>query len=443
MKIPVFVIVWGLLAAPANAQAPVSAAAPPITLTELEQLALENNPTTRAAQAGIDAARGRAQEAGAWPNPIVGYSGEELSTGSRDARGQHGFFVEQTIPLGGKLRLGRAVFDRTAERAEAILDVQRQRVLSSVRTLFYEALTTERRVEVQERLAALASETVGITAQLFNVGVADRPDFLESEVAVRRAQLELNAAKNRAFAVRQQLAAMVGRADVSTRPFTGSIDHAIPELERDAAVRAIVEQSPQIRAARAELVRSQAITAQARRATFPDLFIRGGAAHNRERGEDSGRPIGWEGQLEAGVSIPLFSRNKGGIVAATADETVAQSNLRRLELSLRSRAASEFATYLTALRASEAYRTEILPRAEEAYTLYLARYREMGAAYPQVLSAQRTFFELSAEYLESLNDAWRSALRIQGYLAGEGLEAPAADAGAGDEAPETFVPKGR
>ena len=424
MRISVFVIVLGMLPPPANAQTPVSAAAQPITLTELEQLAIENNPTTRAAQAGIDAARSRARQAGAWPNPVVGYSGEEIKAGDVDKRGEHGFFVEQTIPLGGKLRLGRAVFDRTAERADAILDVQRQRILSSVRTLFYEALTTERRVEVQERLAALASEAVGITAQLFNVGVADRPDFLESEIEARRVHLELNAAKNRAFAVRQQLAAMVGRADIATRFFAGSIDHVIPELERDAAVRAIVEQSPQIRAARAEVARTQAMTAQAQRATFPDLFIRGGAARNRERGEDSGRPIGWEGQLEAGVSLPLFNRNRGGIGAARAEETLAQSDLQRLELSLRSRAATEFATYLTALNDSEAYRTEILPRAEEAYQLYLARYREMAAAYPQVLIAQRSLFELSMRYLQSVEDGWRAALRIQGFLAGDGLQSP-------------------
>lgn len=427
MRGMVVAVVMGLLAPSASAQTPAPVGSS-ITLAELEQLALENNPTSRAAQAGIDAARGRAQQAGMWPNPVAGYSGEELKGGDLDKRGEHGFFVEQTIPLGGKLRLGRAVFDRTAERAEATLDLQRARILSSVRTLFYEVLTIERRVEVQERLAALASEAVGITAQLFNVGAADRPDFLESEVEARRVQLQLNAAKNHAFAVRQQLAAMVGRSDIATRPLIGSIDQAIPELERDAAVLAIVEQSPQIRAARAELARTQAVTAQAQRATFPDLFVRAGAAHNRERGEDSGRPIGWEGQLEAGISLPLFNRNRGGIAAARAEQTVAQSDLRRLELSLQSKAASEFATYLTAVRAAESYRTEILPRAEEAYTLYLARYREMAAAYPQVLVAQRTLFELSAEYLTSLNDAWRSALRLQGYLAGEGLEAPGAGA---------------
>ena len=130
--------------------------------------------------------------------------------------------------------------------------------------------------------------------------------------------------------------------------------------------------------------------------------------------------------MSAGVSVPLFNRNSGGVAAARADETRAQAEVMRLELALQSRAASEFARYLTARRASEVYRTEMLPRAEEAYQLYLARYRAMAAAYPQVLVAQRTLFELTAEYLEQGSDeAWQAALSLQGFLADDALEAPA------------------
>jgi outer membrane protein, heavy metal efflux system len=181
------------------------------------------------------------------------------------------------------------------------------------------------------------------------------------------------------------------------------------------------------------------VTVRAKRETYPDLFLRGGSAYNREHGEDTGRPIGWEGSLEAGISVPLFNRNTGGIAASRADETRAQAEVTRLELALQSRAASQFANYLTALRASETYRTEILPRAEEAYRLYLTRYRQMAAAYPQVLVAQRTFFEMSNEYLGSLNEAWRAALQLQGFLAGDGLDAPAATGDAG----ETSLGRGR
>lgn len=409
----------------AGAQPSPAAPAPPgITLAELERLALETNPTLAAAQARVDAARGRARQAGTWPNPVVGYTGEEIKTGELDARGEHGFFIEQTILLGGKLRLGRAVFDRAAERAEADLELQRQRILSTVRRVFFQTLTLDRRVEVHERLAALASEAVAITAQLFNVGAADRPDFLESEIEARRVQLELNASKNRTFAFRQELAAVVGNAEIAGRPLNGSVDQGLPDLERATVLRNLIEQSPQIRAARAEVARAQAATALARRETFPDLFVRGGAAYNRERGEDTGKPIGWEAAFEAGVSVPLFNRNAGGVAAARAEELRAQAEIKRLELSLQARLASEFSMYLTALGDSESYRTEILPRAEEAYRLYLARYREMAAAYPQVLVAQRNLFDLSSRYLERLEDAWQSALRIQGFLSGDALQSP-------------------
>jgi cobalt-zinc-cadmium efflux system outer membrane protein len=271
-------------------------------------------------------------------------------------------------------------------------------------------------------MVKLAAESAGVTAQLFNVGAADRPDFLESEIASRRVQLQLAQSRNALRAERARLAAIVGSPEVVDRPLAAAGESPVPALERETVIRALVEQSPEIRSARAELERTRAITGQARRVTFPDLFVRGGAGYNREHGEVSGRAIGWEGMVEAGVSVPLFNRNAGGVAAARSDETRARAELRRVELSLRARAEAEFSRYISAMESAEAYRTDILPRAEEAYTLYLSRYREMAAAYPQVLMAQRNLFELSAEYLDHLRQAWQSAIRLQGSLAGDALD---------------------
>lgn len=424
-----------MMASGASAQQPPPPPAAAITLADLERLAVESNPSTRVAQARVDAARARSRQAGAWPNPIIGVTAEEVPFRSTEPHSSAGVFVDQTILLGGKLRLGRAVFDRTVERSEAELELQRHRIVSSVRRLFYQSLTVDRRIEVQERLAALASEAVAITSQLFNVGAADRPDFLESEIEAKRLQLDLNAAKNRSFALRQQLAAVVGNADIAGRRLSGSFEEALPEIARTSAVRTLIDGSPQIRAARAEIARTQALTAVARRETFPDLFLRGGVSYHREQNVLDGRAIGWEGAIEAGVSVPLFNRNAGGVAAARADELRAQAELQRLEWSLQARLAAEFAAYLTALNDAETYRAEILPRAEEAYRLYLASYRQMAAAYPQVLIAQRNLFELSTRYLQSVEDGWQAALRIQGFLAGDGLQSPGSadegDAGVG------------
>ena len=421
-----------ILATPTSAQVtapPASIAEAPLTLEQLERTALQNNPTVRQAAATIEAAKGRARQAGAWPNPTIGIAGDEVSGGPTIRGGEYGVFATQMIPLGGKLRLGRAVFESEAAQAQSLADLQQQRILSAVRTQYYDVLTIERRVEVLDRLAQLSNEAVGVTRQLYNVGAADRPDLLEAEIEAQRAQLDLTAARNSRFASWRRLAATVGDPTLMPRPLATSIDAAIPELDRETTLKQIVDQSPEVRAARADIERNRAIVSWARKETFPDLFLRGGLAYNRELLETSAagrpQPVGREGSFEVGLSVPLFNRNQGGVAAARADQSRAEVEVMRLQLSIEARLASAFDAYLTALRAAEAYRNDMLPRAEEAYRLYLARYREAAAAYPQVLIAQRTLFQLNAEYLEDLEGAWRSALRIQGFLVeDDGLAPP-------------------
>lgn len=405
------------------------AAEAPLTLDQLERIAMENNPTLRQAARAVDAARGRARQAGAWFNPTIGYSGEEIKPGQITRVGEHGVFIDQQIPLGGKLRLGRQVFEREAEQGELFVEVQRERVLAAVRTLFYELLTAELRIDVLDRLSQLAFNAVGISRQLYNVGAADRPDVLESEIEADRIQLELTGARNRRFALWRRLAATIGDRSLEPKPLAGSAE-TLPEMSRDAALTDIFNRSPQIRAARAEIARNQALVAQARRVTFPDLFVRVTPSYNRsllERGTGGEpRPIGWElGALEAGLTVPLFNRNAGAIAAARADQARAEAELGRLQLATEASLADVFEQYLTALHAAEVYRTRVLPRAEESYQLYLARYREMAAAYPQVLVAQRTLFQMTEQYFENVEAAWRAALRIRGFLIDEdGLGAP-------------------
>ena len=50
-----------------------------LRLEDLERMALDNNPTIAQAAAGIRAAEGRTLQAGLYPNPIMGYIGEEIS----------------------------------------------------------------------------------------------------------------------------------------------------------------------------------------------------------------------------------------------------------------------------------------------------------------------------------------------------------------------------
>lgn len=409
-----------------------------LRLDDLERMALENNPTVKQAEARVRAAQGRLKQAGLYPNPTIGYMGDEISPGPIIRGGEHGFFVDQSIVLGGKLQKNKQIFVQALIQAEAEAEAQRLRVLNNVRVFYYEALAAQRRVELREKLVGLASEAVKTSEGLFNVGASDKPDLLEVEVEAQHAQLALMTAQNEETRIWQQLAALVGVLNLPPTQLAGDFDQPLPVLDRDVILQEILNGSPVLKAARAGVLRAQAAATFERSRRIPDLQARGGLRYNRELLELERQPVGWEGFADVGIQIPLFNRNQGKILAARSEVLFAEQEVRRSEMVIRSRFSSYFNSYQTSRRIVETYKNEVVPRAEQAYQLYLAKFKEMAAAYPQALIAQRSLLQAGVEYVSSVENLWKAVVPLRGYLLMEGFEAPRSfeESIAADESPK-------
>jgi cobalt-zinc-cadmium efflux system outer membrane protein len=396
---------------------PVEPTGPVLNLADLEATALGNSPLVARAEAAVAAAEGRARQAGLWPNPVAGYEGEEIRTGEPLRGGQHGFFVEQTIVLGGKLGKRRDVFLQEVKQAEAVREATGVMVRNQVRLAYFAALAEQRRVEFLERMRALVEEAIVTSDGLYNVGQADRPDVLQIEIEGRQAELSLLQSRSRLDRARRQLGIVVGEPGVASGQLSGDLEDALPRIEA-AVLAEILERSPQVAATRLGVERARANIRSQRAERVPDLYVRGGGQYNRERNEILGGAIGWQATAEVGVDIPIFNRNQGGIAAAEAELRAAEAEARQLELELRGRFETAYTAYVNALRVADVYREEIIPKADEAYRLYLARYQEMTAAYPQVLIARRTWLQVNLDYIDTLEALYRAALPLQGFLLG-------------------------
>jgi cobalt-zinc-cadmium efflux system outer membrane protein len=100
--------------------------------------------------------------------------------------------------------------------------------------------------------------------------------------------------------------------------------------------------------------------------------------------------------------------------------------------------ASSFRAYRSARTMVEKYRTQVIPRARQAYEMYLSNFRQMAAAYPQVLIAQRTLFQVEVEYARALVELRRGAAGLRGFLLEGGLDAVGRP-GEGGERTEGFT----
>jgi outer membrane protein, heavy metal efflux system len=402
---------------------------PTLRLEDLERMALQNNPTIGQAEAAIRAAEGRRAQAGLMPNPIIGYLGEELSARAFDQKSEHYVFAEQEVPLGGKLKKSRDIFARERAQAQAEAAAQKQRVLNAVRTLYYEALGAQRLVEARGELAKLASEAVDVTGELFNTGAADRPDALAIQVEARRARLDLVMAENELDQIWRQIGAVVGDPFLKPARLAGDLEQGLPMLEQEQLLATLLRESPEVKRAQAGIERARASLVRAKAEPRPNLFLRGGMGYSAELLETfppqpPGRKSGPEAFAEVGLRIPIFNRNQGAIAEASAELDFAEREARRVELMLRARTASAFRAYQNALSVAIEYREQIVPRSRQAYELYLASFRQMAAAYPQALIAQRTFFQTQAEYVRALVDVWRNATQLQGFMLTGALDAP-------------------
>lgn len=415
-----------VVSAPTSPAPGKAAAQPGLKLEDLERMALANNPTLKQAAADVAAAAGRTKQAGLYPNPTLSAVGEEISRGPIIRGGEIGGGFQQRIVTGSKLGLSRQVGEQERLVAEQAAQAQRQRVLNAVRVLYYQALGDQRLVQVRGQLAGLAREVVRISGELGNVGQADRPDQLFSDIEAERLDLGLVTARNALERTWRQITAVVN--DPSLRPglLEGDLEN-VPQLDADKELEKIYAESPELRANQFNVTRSELALKRARREPIPDLLVGGGVRYNRELlevepGGTIRRPVGPEGFFEVGIQIPIFNRNQGAVAAARAEAERARLEVDRTKLALKARLANVYREYRDAMVTVERYHGRMIPKAQQAYELYLNSFRGMAAAYPQVLISQRNLFQLQEDYVTALVAAWQSAIEIQGLLLTGGVE---------------------
>ena len=400
-----------LLAMPAFAQQT------PLALADLERLALAANPSLRQSAADVRGAAGRAQQAGLYPNPVIGGSGEHIATGPVLRGGTIGGFVEQRVVMGGKLSLSRHAAEQEQMASGEMQEAQRLRVLVAIRTLYYEALGGQRLLDVRKRMSELATRTAKTAGESANLGRLDRPDVLSAQVEQQRAALSVTLAQNALDRIWREIAAMVGQSALAQTQLEGEFE-ALPSVDAEASLAHIFAESPLLKAAQLHRAGADFQVTRARVEKIPDIVVKGGLRYNRELASVNS-PIGKEGFFEVGVQIPIFNRNQGAVTAAVAAAERARLEIDRQKLMLSRRFAAVYREYRDALAASTRYRDDMIPAATQVYETYVANFGQMTTAYMQVLLTQRSLIQMQEEYVMALTTAWRSAVEIQGLLAGE------------------------
>jgi cobalt-zinc-cadmium efflux system outer membrane protein len=251
---------------------------------------------------------------------------------------------------------------------------------------------------------------------------------LQAEVEAEQAELALQTAKQDYQTLWQTLAATVGNPAMPPSRVDGNLED-VPHLDQQEWLARMLSDSPQVKYAQQDVDRANAALREAKKVPIPDLQISANVSQDNEPLETVNAKAGVVSGAQVGVQLPIFNHNQGNIQRAKAELERSQAELLRQQLELRRQVSTLFREYTVASMTADRYRTSMLPRAQKAYELYSGNYQNMAAAYPQVLIAQRTLFQLQADYIRSLETVWMNALQIQSFGLSDGLSAPSAPVG--------------
>ena len=372
-----------------------------LTLDQALERAERLQPGLAEAKALVEAAEGRAQQAGLIPNP-EGIARIEQAPFKGRTLGEAEYLagIAQPVPLGGRLGKAREAEQLERDRRMKELDVKRRELRKRVQSAFATALYQDKAFQTQSELVAGAEKAAATVKARMDAGDALREDLARAEMELARAKVE----RQRASSLRERamvaLAGAIGDATLTVKSLEGSLDATfeIPALESLAAGLA---QQPEMALADADIRARNARLDLAKAERVPDVRVE--LLYRRLEASK-------ENTFDAGLSmpLPLFDRNQGRLREARAEVAAAEARSRSTRNELAFRLREAHAALTAALANSRALKTEILPRADTVLKSAEARYAAGDTGLGEVLPVRRDWAAVQLTYLESLRDVMQA-----------------------------------
>src|SRR5215467_9877267 len=161
---------------------------PPLSLAEIEAIALENNREIQAAKERVALAKAGITPATALDDPSFMYRawGTPLLAPWNVNQTQHMFMFSQTFPAAGKRELRYLAASQAVDIAEAEVEARKLDVTARVRAAFYDLLRNQDELRLHDEQIALARQAVAAARIKYTVGRVPQQDVLKAQIGVTK-----------------------------------------------------------------------------------------------------------------------------------------------------------------------------------------------------------------------------------------------------------------
>jgi cobalt-zinc-cadmium efflux system outer membrane protein len=393
-------------------------------LSEVRALALSRGLELLEAQSAVDIAEAQRIVARALPNPqlvstIAKLNTTDLPPGTTPTGSARDtvIAVGQLVEIGKRGPRGRAA-DAGTEAARARLDFVRSQVDTSVVKAYVAALAADEGARIARASAGSLRRSAEIAEARLGAGEISEAERDQVRIAAGRFEADTRGAEAAAVEARIVLERLVGYPHPDGSVGLADDLRGLASLGASLAARAGGEEAApsgergDVRAAAATLDQASAELQLQRALRTPDPTLL--VQYERDLSLPAPDSIG----VGLSFSLPLFSRNQGGIRAAEAGQRAASRDLERTRARVEADVAAARAAYRAARERQALFDQDLLPRAERVQQTVAFAYEKGAASLLELLEAERNLNDLRTTALSAQAEALASAADLAAALGG-------------------------
>ncbi len=374
-----------------------------LSLDEVTNVVLANNPAIKAAQEKWQAMKARVPQAAAWED----LRAQATSRVARyvsippNAFTDQSFMLQQEVPISGKnLSRARAA---TAEAGAAFEDFRRAEldVLSRARAAFHRLANEYAQLEVNQRNVDLLNQFAEVNRQRYEVGNASQADVLTAQTDAAKLLEAQSDIFRRISDAQSQLNVLMNRPAQSPLAQPSQIPFQPPHFSLQALQAVALSARPEMQRAQNRVEAERFRVELANRQRFPDPTLDVQA----QRYNEAGQAVS---ELDVGVSIglPFLNARKysATVTEARRNFESAQHELEAMRTETLGLVRDQLKKIETAAHHYELYSDKILPLARQAVQSNRVAYETSSANFLELITAQRVLQDVESAHVNHLAD---------------------------------------
>ena len=406
-------------ASPSPAPEPATVVSKPLRLSVSDALGLfiSQNLDVLIAKYGIEYTKGQEVTARLFPNPFLSVGTLSSYTQGRTLSNSGQLFTQiaQLFELAGKrgYRIESAGFG--TQSAEAAFEDAVRQLGFTVKDTYYRIQLAQRRLALAEDNRERFSRILAINTIRFNKGYIAEIDLIRIRLQMVDFHAQVIQSLQAAESARGELRQLLRLSPKTELELTTELGfrRIDPDIENLRATA--LDLRPDIRAKRFTFSQRESDLKLAKAYRIPDVTIGAGYAIQGARGPDNPGQIA----LNAGIPLPLFNRNQGGILQAEVSLQTVEADLDKTINLVENEVEVAYRNLLQSRRLVEAYFGEVLEDARSTFAIVERAYERGGATILDLLDAARTSRAIQQNYIEALFNYQHNLFQLESAVGQE------------------------